>query len=313
MNQESIWTSTGVKILHHPSVLRKIIDHRIALPISLQISPTSKCNLRCSFCSNINREKDEQLPFETIKRLMLNLCLLSLKTVEWTGGGDPTLYPFINEVINLADRLHLKQGLITNGIKLKENITHESLNALHWIRISLNCLDYVEDIELPKIKGVLGFSYVMNEETSPAIIKKLVQYAKDYNPSYVRIVPNCLSSNEEQIRNNKILSEMIKDWGSPFFYQAKVFEQPKNCWWGYLKPFVNHDGSVFRCSSIVLNPDADRTFHEKYKWCNVEELHSMYTKEMVPFDPRDCPRCVFSNQNNLIESLMTPNGQEAFI
>ena len=55
-----------------------------------------------------------------------------------------------------------KIGLISNGIQVVENIDKENLDELQWLRISLNSLDYVEDIQVPSIKGTLGFSYVWN-------------------------------------------------------------------------------------------------------------------------------------------------------
>ena len=153
---ENIFTSTGGKILHHPKALQQI-KKGVGVPLSLQISPTSKCNLNCYFCSNVNRDKDEQLSLSTIGRLIMELQPLGMRTVEWTGGGDPTLYPEINNAISLAHHTGLKQGFITNGLKVKDNLSVESLNRLHWLRISLNSLDYVRGIEVPSIKGTLGF------------------------------------------------------------------------------------------------------------------------------------------------------------
>ena len=309
---EDKFTSTGIKILHHPNVV-EFIQRKLAMPISLQVSPTSRCNLNCSFCSNVNRDKDEELPFEVIGVLLTKLRLLGLRTVEWTGGGDPTLYSQINKIIYFAHITGLKQGFITNGIKIVDNLSSKSLDALHWLRISLNSLDYVKRIEVPNINGTLGFSYVMNDNTTPETIAKLITYAKMYNPTYVRVVPNCLATDKEQENNNDVFSKMIDDWGHPFFYQAKRFEKPKRCWWGYFKPFALHDGWVYRCSSVVLNYDADRKFSDQYRWCRIEELPDVYKKEMIPFDPVNCNHCVFKSQNDLIDSIINPDGMEDFV
>ena len=309
---ENIFTSTGVKMLHHPNALKQV-KKGVGVPLSLQISPTSKCNLNCYFCSNVNRDKDEQLSLSVIERLIMELQPLGMRTVEWTGGGDPTLYPEINDAISLTYHAGLKQGFITNGIKAKSNLTVESLQRLHWLRISLNSLDYVDEIEVPIIKGTLGFSYVLNDKTTANTISKLVKYASVYKPAYVRIVPNCLATDEEQKYNNKTYSEIVAGWGHPFFYQAKRFEKPERCWWGYFKPFALHDGYVYRCSSVVLNMDAGRKFHEKYRWCSIEELPDMYKTVMTSFDPKHCNHCVFKPQNDLIDSVVNPSGMEDFV
>jgi MoaA/NifB/PqqE/SkfB family radical SAM enzyme len=238
--------------------------------------------------------------------------MIGLKTVEWTGGGDPTLYPYINDIIKFSHNIGLKQGLITNGILLRK-IDQSNLNRLYWIRISMNCLDYVEGIEIPKIKGVMGFSYVMNEKTDQKVIKKLKVYAEVYAPKYIRIVPNCQATNEEQEKNNRTLSKMVAEWGEPFFYQEKIFDRPKNCWWCYYKPYVAQDGWVFPCSSVILNENADYKFHENYRWCKMSDLPMMYERHMKPFNPKECNHCVFKRQNDLIEHLLNPDGMEDFI
>jgi organic radical activating enzyme len=312
--KEKTFTSTGIKIIHHPELLRSL-QGGYAYPISLQVAPTSKCNLNCSFCSNVNRDKNEDLSYKAIYDLLKNMRARGLKTVEWTGGGDPTLYPYINEVISVANSLGLQQGFITNGISLVNNISEFSFSYLKWIRISMNSLDYDKIVQIPfnHFSGVLGFSYVMNERTTEDILKKLHEYVIAFKPSYVRIVPNCQATDEQQKANNKKYSEQVESWGEPFFYQKKEFCKPERCWWGYIKPFVLHDNYVYHCSSVVLNDNADRQFHQKYRWCSVEELPKKYDKLIECYVPTGCDHCVFTRQNNLIDDILHPNDMVNFV
>ena len=309
--KQQIFTSTGNKLIHHPEVIEKIKKKR-AVPISLQVGPTSRCNLNCSFCSNAKRKNHEDLNPKTLMRIMEQLKSLGLKTVEWTGGGDPTMYKDINSVMSYAYHLGLQQGMITNGVFLKKKIVQENLNRLSWLRVSMNCLDYVPHIELPKIRGILGFSYVMNDKTDSLILQKLDQMVKQHNPEFVRIVPNCLATNEQQQRNNEQYSYEVGQWGDPYFYQAKIFDRPKNCYWCYFKPFILHDGYVYPCSSVVLHSGAEGKFHERFRWVRVENLPKVYEKLMIPFETKDCDHCVFKGQNDLVEMLLNPR-MENFI
>jgi hypothetical protein len=312
MNKENTFTSTGIKLIHHPEVLKKL-KSGFATPISLQVAPTSRCNLNCVFCSNVNRSKNESLEFQDIVSLLSEMCRHGLKTVEWTGGGDPTLYDGINECISFAHGLGLKQGLITNGINLKKAVSRRSLGRLTWIRVSMNCLDYVDHIDIPEFSNTLGFSYVWNTKTTDDVLSKLKQAVDVYHPKYVRIVPDCQASLDEHLSNNETLSVKVKSIGGAFFYQAKEFDTPKRCYWGYLKPFVLHDGHAYRCSSVVLNDTSDRSFHEKFRWCSIKNLPLKYASPMEHFVPKDCDRCVFSRQNAMVDSTLHPNGMEDFI
>lgn len=312
MNKEPVYTSMGNKLLHHGVVTEKFKRTGIATPISLQIAPTSRCNLKCTFCSNVNREKHEDLNHYLITNL-LRVFRKRVKTVEWTGGGDPTMYTHINEVIEFAKRMGLKQGFITNGVLLEDKLSRVSLDSLHWLRISMNCLDYVPSIEIPKFDGTLGFSYVWNEKTTDNVIARLDLHIKKYNPNYVRVVPNCQTSTAEQEANNRVLGARIKTMGNPYFYQAKIFSKPKRCWWAYFKPFILHDGWVYPCSSVVLNLDAEKQFHEKYRWVHIEDLPRLYDGKALPLHTGNCSHCVFRAQNDMVDDLAHPNGMEDFI
>jgi len=313
MSQIKTFTSTGIKLLHHPEVIQRLINFQEATPISIQIAPTSKCNLNCVFCSNVNRDKHEALDLEALLGCIHQLRGRGAKTVEWTGGGDPTQYGPINEAIRYCNSQGLQQGMITNGVELKKSLSMENLDSLTWLRISMNCLDYVKDIDIPEIPGTLGFSYVMNEKTTDNILAHLREYVEKYKPAYVRIVPNCQASDEEQKENNEVLGKTVAEWGKPYFYQPKVFQKPDQCYWGYFKPFILHDGWAYACSSVVLNADADRSFHEKYRWVKMEELPALYDEDIKSFPTENCNHCVFSAQNAMIGNILNPSGMEDFI
>jgi len=314
INPVEVYTSTGGKFLHHPEALQRIQSRGKGSPISLQVAPTSVCNLRCVFCSNTNRDKHEALNPNALLEVVRDLVDRGLKTVEWTGGGDPTQYHYINEAIELVAEMGLQQGFITNGIELRDKVSQKSLDKLDWVRVSMNCLDYVEVIELPKHIKTLGFSYVMNDKTTLKTFERMGVFIEKYNPSYIRIVPNCQVSHEDQVKNNASYSVFVKEQlGPPYFYQTKSFKKPDDCWWCYFKPFILHDGFVYPCSSVVLNDNAERSFHEKYRWCSMDELGDKYNMPMKPFSPKGCTHCVFTDQNKMVEDIMKPNPMTNFI
>lgn len=312
MNKEQTFTSTGVKLIHHIGVVSGLRNRR-AHVVSLQVAPTSRCNLNCVFCSNANRDKHEDLPEDDLIHAISWMQREGLKTVEWTGGGDPTLYDNINSFIGFCAWKGLQQGFITNGVLLKERVEQKFLDMLHWVRISMNCLDYVEWLDLPEIKGTLGFSYVMNERTSDGTLLRLKEHVEKYKPAYVRVVPNCLATLEEQEANNRNFSEIVEMWGDPFFYQAKTFSQPERCWWGYIKPFLLHDGYIYPCSSVVLNEGSDKTFHHKYRWYHMKDIKTHYENRMRPYPAENCSHCVFRPQNDLVDSVIYPNDMINFV
>lgn len=312
-NQLLTYTSTGAKIFqHNPLLLKLKAEIPTAYPITLQVAPTSRCNLKCSFCSNAKRNKHEDLDINVLKRFILDLKKIGLKAVEITGGGDPTMYDEINELISFCHKIKLDVGMITNGILLGKVIEKENLDILKWVRISANSLEYTEEFNIPEIKGTLGFSLCMHENIQAVVHERLTNFVNKYKPSYVRVVPDCLpSDSEETVR--RCAKEFVEFKGRPYFYQDKHFQRPDRCYWHYLKPFLLHDGYVYPCSSVVLNSGSEGVFHHRYRWIHMSDLLSKYKKEMVSFNTVSCNRCVFTEQNVLIDSIIHPSGMENFI
>lgn len=314
MNYVDTYTSTGSKLLYHGEALALFQEIGMPTPLSLQVALTSRCNLKCVFCSNPRRATHEDIDYDVLTWALENMRELGMKTVEWTGGGDPTMYAKINEVIEYAASLGLEQGLITNGVELMRKVDYKNLNILKWLRISMNCLDYVDRIDVPRIHGTLGFSYVVNARTTDEMYDKLREYATRYDAKYIRIVPNCLATDEEQALNNLTLSRDIAKLGPPFFYQAKTFQQPKECYWCYFKPFFGHDGYVYPCSSVVLNADAEGKFNAQYRMGTIEQFLEHYTlDDAKPFPTFNCNHCVFMAQNEVLLRLRDPDPMMNFV
>lgn len=313
---EEVFTSSGTKLLKHLDRLKEYQETGKLRPVNLQIAPTDKCNLDCTYCSVKHREGDE-IPFEDMKKVIYDFVEMGILSAEVTGGGDPTLYPQINELIQYLTDRNITVGFITNGLALHK-LTKETLNRLTWLRISLSFLDEgawinkkarVKDIEIPTIKGTLGFSYVWNQESTIEKLEKINEYAKRYNASFVRIVPNCLNVFEQGKYKADILP--IMDKFPNFFFQTKSYEVYPTCMIGWLKPYLNADGYLYHCSA---NPLLEQKFHRNFRICHMSEIRDVWEKPF-PADVSCCEKgkCFYSEQNRMINSLVAEVPHEHFI
>jgi hypothetical protein len=254
----------------------------------------------------VNRNNHEDLRYMELLRFVKNI---NPKSIEWTGGGDPTQYEYITDAIQHFHSKGIPQGFITNGIDLVKKIG-VFVDCLKWIRISLNSLDYVDDIEIPTNIQTLGFSYVMNQKTDSRVLDRVKKYTEKYKPKYVRIVQDCQTTPYILNTVNEVNMREVSKWGSPYFYQAKVFSQPKRCWWGHFKPFLLHDGYIYPCSSVVLNDSAEKSFHEKFRWTTMDQFVKMSKESAIPYDCKSCTNCVFGGQNELVEAFLNSEMEE---
>ena len=299
------FTSTGTKLFNH---MDRLVDLQkgTVYPIVAHIMPTSICNLNCPYCSIKSRPKEE-LKLEDIKKAITLLKNNGLKAVIISGGGEPTLYKDFNKLVNFLSDLGLEIGLITNGTLLK----NVDIDKFTWVRVSINP-ETINNLDLPKITGVLGFSYIVSGETKETLTKnigKINILVEKYKPEYVRVLSDCAIPNEKIIKTQELIKSVLTDYSDTFFQQYKLPETPKRCYLGYLHPVLYCDGYVYPCDSIVLNDHSNQKFKEKYRICNMGNLKPLLMPKSIKSlvcPKEDCPNCVFSKQNNLLDSIINP-------
>ncbi|MDI6414467.1 radical SAM protein [Solobacterium moorei] len=91
------------------------------------------------------------------KNLLNELADLKVKSVEFSGGGEPTTHPDIIEIIRHAKSLGLNIGIVTNGNSLEK--LFPVLDAFTFIRISL---DAATKDKYQFVHGVNTFESVIN-------------------------------------------------------------------------------------------------------------------------------------------------------
>jgi MoaA/NifB/PqqE/SkfB family radical SAM enzyme len=344
---ERIYTSTSTKLLQHMDRLQEARTKGHWRPITLQLAPTDRCNLDCIFCSVKHRnfeqveglvkkygrnvvvgkpkEKPDELSMEQIKTAVEDLMSVGpLKSVEVTGGGDPTMYPQVNELIDYLHGKGLEVGMITNGLLVKKVLKPSTLDKLTWLRVSLSYLDkenfytppeVVDDIDLPKIKGVLGFSYVWNEFSTEQKLEKIAQLAERYGVRFVRIVPNCLNV-EEQARFKQTVNAHIENINKKFgkevlFFQTKDYSVHPNCYIGWLKPYLNCDGYFYHCSAVPLY---NQKFTPHWRMGAYNEVRKIWSQK-GPFNACKCEpgKCFYAEQNRILDSLFVNVPHKNFV
>ncbi|HEC65776.1 MAG TPA: radical SAM protein [bacterium] len=357
---EEKYTSTDFKLWNHADRIRHAHKTGEWYPVNVQLAPEAKCNLACSFCSTANRVFNNSIPFHpgdkssgqyipkgrdtpySLTEFLDDIRELGgtgkhrLKSAEITGGGDPQIYPWVNELIDYLDEHNISSGMITNGALLKPNLKEESLDKLAWLRISLSVLDQQNFFDkstekagldlirgkIPHqsdIKGDLSFSYVWNFDSDLDKLRQIGEFAEEYDVTFVRIVPNCLDVQGQKAYKEMLLpkiAEQNDEYKAPkLFFQTKEYSVHERCYIGRLKPFLNEDGYVYHCSAAPL-------YHQKFTphWrINGQKLpngefdpepgHMSKVKDIWPnsfkeFNTSKCEagKCFYVAQNRILDA-----------
>lgn len=124
-------------------LLRKIdkIQNRTTLlskPIALQLEPTTKCNLRCSFCESIIWDrKGMDMKFIDFKKIIDQFPYLMILLLQ--GIGEPLMCKDFFKMVSYSKSKRIITGITTNATLLDENIAKKIVKSeLDYLIISMD-------------------------------------------------------------------------------------------------------------------------------------------------------------------------------
>jgi uncharacterized radical SAM superfamily Fe-S cluster-containing enzyme len=146
---EHSFTSTGIKFWRHQEQMLNYKNGNPNSVVSTHISPEGACNLKCPYCSVTYRKNSSRIEFDVIKDYVTKLKSRGLKAVILTGGGEPTMYKYFNELIRWLKQQDLSVALITNGTNARL-VNDDVWGMFSWVRVSVNLFDEWESkINIP--------------------------------------------------------------------------------------------------------------------------------------------------------------------
>jgi organic radical activating enzyme len=109
-------------------------------PLSINLDLTVACNHACPHCIDESiLNSGARFPFDEVIASLTTLRMVGLRSVIFIGGGEPTLYPEFDRVVQAAATLGLRIGIVSNGSRpscLANAAKH--LSSGDWIRFSLD-------------------------------------------------------------------------------------------------------------------------------------------------------------------------------
>lgn len=113
----------------------------------------SKCNYCCKFCYMKNLD----LGFTDImkaRNILEKLAFLGMEKVNFVGG-EPMLYPLINDIIRMAKEMGFIVCITTNGSLLNERSIKYMAPYVDWIGISIDSNNENIEKDLGRVSGTI--------------------------------------------------------------------------------------------------------------------------------------------------------------
>ena len=156
-------------------------DKNIRDQIILDWFPYMKCNYRCSYCSSYNKNSDFSL--ELFEKFYDYLKLQNHNILLKILGGEPSLIPNINYILNKLSSLNIDIVMFTNG----------SRHIVTPKNISLNISIHYEYISEAYINNIINLIKKQNQK--PTV---LFNIRNDLEPNIKQKIIDCYNIIKEQ-------------------------------------------------------------------------------------------------------------------
>jgi len=266
--------------------------------------------MHCSYCCFKNRkDKVLEMPFDVLKEGIFQFYSLGVRAVEITGGGEPTLYPYINQALRLLDELGIYIGMNTNAV---DSQFVRCWDLCEWVRVSLNTLDYYDSINTSPILdsgAYISGCYIWNDKSTEAILDKVIRFADD-NQVVCRIAPDCIKPLVEIDRSVDQLRDLLLKCDSEYVFLSDfnidTTRHNHKCYIHMIKPCFYTDGYIYPCPSMELAHEHDHRMNERYRVCRYNEVVDFYQSEK-PYEIKEltCSYCKYAKQQIVLEDVLT--------
>lgn len=308
------------KVLKHTDFIEDGQRGRIQ-PIHAHFLPTNKCNLNCPMCSFAKRNKQLQISLEDATVIINKLAELGCKAVTISGGGEPLVYPYIDDILQLFHKHNIKIGIATNGLLLSK-IQTEILNLCTWIRISNDDSRTFDDTYRLSLENTVqscrgvdwGFSHVVSNKPNYEEIMRIIDFSNINNFTHIGVVADLFDDTidfptiKDTLKKHNINDQLV-------IYKDQ--KQPccgSDCYLGYLKPLIAPDCRVYACAGVQCStnpPSYD--FDSRLCIGDALKLDEMYENEQIPVDGSICTTCYYDGYNTMLKNLIKPIHHEEFV
>ena len=192
------------------------------------------CNMKCGFCfATFQDVKQDRLPKGHMNK---EDCIAVVEMLAESGfakvnfaGGEPTLCPWLSDLIGMAKEHELTTAIVTNGTKITPDWLDSQNRTLDWIALSVDTVDpekltrlgrvthsgpisedeYLQIAESVKERGIrFKINTVVTSETWEEDFTEFITQARPERWKILQVLP-VQGQNDSQILRDAITKEQF--------------------------------------------------------------------------------------------------------
>ncbi len=143
------------KLFQHLPTLHAIQQGLRPAPVNVEIDLSNRCSLGCSWCHFAYTHTrgplagkvagpegavsgGDLMDYELARSVLEQLHAAGVKSITWTGGGEPTLHPAFGVIVSLAYAFGFDQGIYTHGGHVDSGTAQRLKAQFTWVFVSLD-------------------------------------------------------------------------------------------------------------------------------------------------------------------------------
>ncbi len=126
-----------------------IPSRRFGMSLGIDLSASIKqCNFDCLYCElapakTVTKQTYSSSVYDIIKDVKQSIKNHpNIDVITFTANGEPTLYPYLNELIDEIDSIKgdIKTLILSNGANIYDNKIQNTLSKIDIVKLSLDCI-----------------------------------------------------------------------------------------------------------------------------------------------------------------------------
>ncbi len=239
------------KLPLHPQFSAYLHGEKV-YPINVEVSPSGACQATCHGCWYLDQHAPVFLETARTVRLLAEFKNCGVKSVTWTGGGDPSLHPDIVAISRAAYDMGLEQGMFTNALASPKY----DPSLFRWIRVTITDKrpqpDYIK--HLASLCPIVGIAFNYEGPQDDDAVRRTLSMAEDCMVSYVQLRPKLPPNGQTIDLRPPDIEHPLLHATEYKFSEARHHHTYSTCEAYHLTPFIFEDGSVNVCAYMHKNP-----------------------------------------------------------
>jgi MoaA/NifB/PqqE/SkfB family radical SAM enzyme len=168
--------------------MKELLPQKLSAPLSMHWLVTLRCNARCPYCYLLPvlkkpKDREEILSREEVEEMLRQFNANGISRLYLTGG-EPTLHPFLDEIIGMSHKQNIRCVVNTNGIEIPPKIYSALVNYGSRLSISLDS-PVREDHNLARRQNSFdSIVRILENAARDKLDTRVISVLQQTNPSY---------------------------------------------------------------------------------------------------------------------------------